>query len=54
MLSDLLSFIQERACIELDREGNQLEKVLLKMGYLTKPINISVLQNTIKMTYELS
>lgn len=51
MLSDFMYSIQKRACIELDREINQLERVLLKMGYLTKPINSSVLQNTIKMTY---
>lgn len=49
-----MSPIQERAHIELDTEVNQLEKVLLKMGYLTKPINSSVLQNAIKMTYKLS
>lgn len=54
MLSDLISSIQERACIELDREVKQLEKVLLKMGYLTKPVNSSVLQSTIKITYKSS
>lgn len=52
MLSDLISSIQEGAYTELDREVNQLEKVLLKTGYLTKPFHSSVLQNTIKVTYK--
>lgn len=57
MLSDLMSSIQERLHIELDREVNQLEKVYFsvkypnqEMGYLSKPINSSVLLNIIKMT----
>lgn len=61
MLSDLISSVQERIRIELDREVNQLEKVYFsvkypnqEMRYLSKPINNSVLLNIIKMTLKSS